>query len=830
MNDPAPNLPGIDGAPHDHLRVVLDGIMGAPTGIAIIAIDEALVVRHFNGVGTRLFGVSPEQVIGRSVTDIHDEIGVDNERFRQALGIAERDGQYRFEQRISTDAGLHHLDSRLLPLRGASGVVSGYLLLARDVTELIMAEDAQRKLIQAVEQSPVSIIITDTHGVIEYVNRRFSQVTGYSAEEVLGRRMNFARSGFTPRETYEDMWGTILAGREWSGELLNRRKNGELYWDHVRIMPVIGTGGDVTHFVSLQEDISRRRRDEETLRLWATVFENSGEGVMVTDHDNRIIHVNRAFTEISGYAADDVIGENPRILGSGRHDEAFFREMWNVLTRTGHWQGEIWDRRRNGEVYPKWMGISAVRDPRGLTTHYVAIFSDISDRKAAQDRIEHLAHHDPLTGLPNRILLSDRFTQGVAHADRTGARIAMLFLDLDRLKTVNDSLGHAVGDKLLQTLVERLLECVRETDTVSRQGGDEFVMLITEVPGPESVADIAQKILAHASREFQVDGLTLSGSFSIGISLYPDDGKDFETLLRKADTAMYHAKDAGRNTYRFFTEQMNVNALDRLLMQNSMRQGLENGEFILHYQPQVDLVSGSVIGVEALLRWNRPGFGLVGPDRFVPVAEESGQIIGLGEWVLREACRQAQAWRNAGLPPMRMAVNISALQLLRGNLLDTVTNALDASGLDPCMLELELTESILIQNVARNLDTVRELKARGIEIAIDDFGTGYSSLAYLKRLAVERIKIDRSFVRDISTDPEDAAIIRAVIQMAQSLQLVALAEGVETHEQLAFLRAAGCGEAQGFLFTHPLPADQIPGYLEAHFRSWAPGQGSASSA
>lgn len=818
MNDPAPNLPGIVGAQHDDLRAVLDGIMGAPTEIAIVAIDNALVVRHFNPTGGHFFAISPEHAIGRSVIDIHDELGVDNERFRHALGVAERDGEYRFEQRIATGEGLRHLDSRLMPLRGTSGELSGYLLLARDVTELVQAEDAQRKLIQAVEQSPVSIIITDTKGVIEYVNRRFSQVTGYSADEVLGQRMNFAKSGSTPRDTYEDMWGTILAGREWSGELLNRRKNGDLYWDYVRIMPVIGPDGSVTHFVSLQEDITRRRQDEETLRLWATVFENSGEGVMITDHENRIIHVNKAFTEISGYGAGEVIGKNPRMLGSGRHGDAFFEDMWNALTRTGHWQGEIWDRRKNGEVYPKWLGISAVRDPSGLPTHYVAIFSDISERKAAQDRIEHLAHHDPLTGLPNRVLLSDRFAQALAHADRTGARIAMLFLDLDRLKTINDSLGHAVGDKLLQTLVGRLLECVRETDTVSRQGGDEFVMLIADVPGPESVADIAQKILAHVGREFQVEGLTLTGSFSIGISLYPDDGEDFETLLRKADTAMYHAKEAGRNTYRFFTEQMNVNALERLLMQNSMRQGLERGEFLLHYQPQIDLASGSVVGVEALLRWNRPGVGLMAPDRFIPVAEESGQIIALGEWVLHEACRQAQAWQGAGLPPMRMAVNISALQLQRGNLLDTVAGALEASGLDPRMLELELTESILIQNVDRNLDTVRELKARGIEIAIDDFGTGYSSLAYLKRLAVDRIKIDRSFVRDISTDPEDAAIVRAVIQMAQSLQLVTLAEGVETREQLDFLRVAGCHEAQGYLFAHPLPADRIAAYLGAHSR------------
>jgi len=924
---------------YDELDALLDAILGAPSGIAIIATDSEFRINRCNVVASNLFGLTTKQLVGRSVPDIHDQIGVDNNRFHRAVSLAIEHGEFRFPQKIRTPAGIHHhLDSRLIPLRGQSGALRGYMLLARDITQLVHAEDSQRKLTRAVDQSPVAIIITDTRGCIEYVNARFTQITGYTAEEAIGQRMNLLRSGKTPPEIYADLWQTITAGKEWNGELYNRRKNGEFYWDSLHVMPVIGADGAVSHFVSLQEDItarkqtelrisesesrfraifensrdgiallkdglnvfvnpacaamfgfdrlddmlgkpvleifapafrdmvhenirrrtanepaptayeargvhrdgseldielrvsaydhqgeryilamirdiSARKRDEEKLRLWATVFENSGEAVMITDPENRIVLVNKAFTEISGYAPAEVLGQNPHIFGSGRHDRAFFEQMWQVLHRDRHWQGEIWDRRKNGEIYPKWLGITAVHDSDGHLTHYVAIFSDISERKAAQDKIEYLAHHDPLTGLPNRLLLYDRFAQAAAHADRTHSKVALLFLDLDQFKTINDSLGHPVGDKLLQILAGRLQECVRETDTISRQGGDEFVIIITDLHDADTVAGISLKILEQVRQSAEIDAHTLNASFSIGISLYPDDGADFDTLLQKSDTAMYHAKDAGRNAYRFFTEQMNVDALERLLIQNRLRRALEQSEFVLHYQPQIDLASGRVVGAEALVRWNNPDLGLVAPSRFIPIAEETGQIVALGEWVLHEACRQAQAWRAAGLPALTMAVNVSALQLQRGNFVETVLGALSASGLEASGLELELTESILIQDVEKTLDTVRRLQSLGIKISIDDFGTGYSSLSYLKRFAIDRIKIDRSFVRDISSDPEDAAIVRAIIQMARSLHLITLAEGAETQEQVDYLRREGCEEVQGFFYSRPLIAGDFATFL-----------------
>lgn len=792
----------------EHEIALLQAILDAPTTIAIVTTDLDYRINHLNGIASQLFNIAPEAALGRSVLDIHDEIGVNNERFARAIDRALEHGEYLFAQRISTASGDHHLESRLVPLRNSFDVLCGYALMARDVTARVLAENQERKLLRAVDQSPVSIIITDTNGIIEYVNTRFTQVTGYEADEVMGQRMGFMRSGQTPRDTYSDLWQSVLAGQEWSGELQNRRKNGELYWDAVRIMPVLDTQHNVTHFVSMHEDISARKATEANLRLWATVFENSAEAVMIADPDNRIISVNRAFSRITGFDPDEVIGKTPNIVVLSGQDTTFLRDQRRKLETEGCWQGEIWDRRKNGEIYPKWFGITAVKDNTGNLAHYVAIFSDISERKAAEAKIEFLAHHDALTGLPNRVLLRDRLEQALAHAERSHSHVALLFLDLDRFKTINDSLGHSVGDKLLSAATGRIAACTRDTDTISRLGGDEFVVVLTELRDAELAVAIAQKIINSMDNPFDIEGHRLTTSFSIGISLYPEDGRDFDTLLKKADTAMYHAKDTGRNIYRFFTEQMNVHALERLMVQNRLRQALQRNEFILHYQPQIDLASGRVFGVEALIRWDNPELGRIGPDRFIPIAEESGQILALGEWVLQAACRQAQTWHEAGLR-LTMAVNISALQMQQPGFVDSVERALATTGFEPGRLELELTESVLIQNAEHTLETARRLKAIGVTISIDDFGTGYSSLSYLKRFAVDRIKIDRTFVRDILTDPEDAAIVRAIIQMARSLNLKTLAEGVETREQLDFLRGERCEEVQGYYYARPLPDEAI---------------------
>lgn len=438
-----------------------------------------------------------------------------------------------------------------------------------------------------------------------------------------------------------------------------------------------------------------------------------------------------------------------------------------------------------------------------------------AEHEASEKKLEFLRQHDTLTGLPNRILLRDRFEQAVAAAARGNSDVAVLVLDVDNFKQINDSLGHALGDQLLVRTVERLQGCIRNTDTISRQGGDEFVILLTGVRDVETIEVIAQNIIEAFAEPFAIDGHMLVASFSIGISIYPDDGTDFDMLFKKADTSLYQAKDAGKNAYRFFTEQMNVDAMEHMQLQGMLRNAINNGEFILHYQPQVDIGSGRIVGAEALLRWQHPTLGLVPPDRFIPLAERSGLIVPIGEWVINEACRQAQAWRETdGLLSMMIAVNLSALQFKRGNIVETVSRALSRSGLPAGLLELELTESILLQDVASVMQTLRDLKGIGIKLSIDDFGTGYSSLSYLKRLAVDKLKIDQSFVQDMVDDADAAAIVMAIIQLGSTLQLTTIAEGVENELQHNLLEAYGCDEIQGYFYARPLPAEELVAYCQ----------------
>jgi diguanylate cyclase (GGDEF)-like protein/PAS domain S-box-containing protein len=554
------------------------------------------------------------------------------------------------------------------------------------------------------------------------------------------------------------------------------------------------------------------KKDEERLRLASIIFDSTTECIMVTDSENRIVTVNPAFTAITGYAADDVIGKDPEILRSDRHDTVFFEKMWESLRDSDRWEGEIWNARKSGEAFPAWMSIVVVRDDNGDPGRCVAVFSDISRRKRDEERISYHANYDSLTDLPNRRLFQDRLRLELAHAAGSGHQAALLYVDLDNFKVVNESLGHAVGDALLVKMAERFKSCLGEGDTLSRIGGDVFVALLSHIHSAEETILIARDLLKTLSKPQVLDGREIVITASIGIALFPGDGDTPGDLIRNAGSAGYHAKERGRNTYQFFTEDMNVRAMERLSMENKLRRALERDELVLHYQPKVELRRGGVVGVEALVRWQSPEEGLVPPDRFIPLAEETGLIVPLGDWVLRQACAQAKKWLDAGLPAMPMAVNMSARQLTRRTLLADIARILEQTGLPPEFLELEITESSLMERIDETAVTLCQLRDMGIHLTADDFGTGYSSLNYLRSFPLDSIKIDQSFVSDIGVASDESGaegLVSAVIGIGQSLDLKVIAEGVENHQQLAFLRQQWCDQIQGFLFSRPVPADDF---------------------
>lgn len=701
-----------------------------------------------------------------------------------------------------------------VPTHDRHGTVTGGLVVNEDITELITMQRALREehdFINVVLDTVGAIVLVmDRDGRIVRFNRACEQVSGYRAEEVIG---TFFWEKLIPPEQIERV--RQIFAQLTTGHFPNQHENHWCTQDDRRRLIVwsntcLADGqGRVHHVIATGIDVTETRTAEAELRLAARVFEHAGEAIMVTDADNRIVKVNPAFTAITGYSAAEVLGETPARFKSGRHDAAFYQAMWRSLSETDAWEGEIWDRRRDGVVYPKWLTISAMRDNQGELRHYVALFTDISERKRSEERIRHLAEHDSLTGLPNRSLLQDRLRQAMARAEREHARLALLFVDLDRFKLVNDSLGHAVGDALLQEVAHRLQSTVRASDTVSRQGGDEFLILLADIEQNEDAGRVAQKMLEVLSEPCHLASHELRITPSIGISLYPDDSVDLETLIKSADIAMYQAKESGRHTYQFYTGDMNQRAAERLSVEIGLRRALEKGEMLLHYQPQIDLASGRIVGLEALLRWRHPEQGLIPPGQFIPIAEDSGLIVPIGEGVLHEACRQSLAWRAAGLPAVPIAVNLSAAQFRKPGLESLLRDILAATGLPPALLELELTERIVMNQEEETVAILGRLHALGVRLSIDDFGTGYSSLSYLKRFPIQKLKVDQSFVRDVANDSNDAAIVRGIVSLAHSLGLGVIAEGVETREQRDFLRELGCEQAQGYYFSRPLPPDEI---------------------
>ncbi|MEW5755388.1 MAG: EAL domain-containing protein [Pseudomonadota bacterium] len=675
---------------------------------------------------------------------------------------------------------------------------------------------SREALAEVLDTVPCGVEEIDTDGIIRYSNRAHHEILGYDYGELPGKHIaDFAPSEEKREELRRDLAHLVQAQPEPTPYvLLNLRKDGRLIlmqvdWNYKR-----DERGNLIGFTSILTDITAKRFAEDQLKQAAAVFENTVEGVMITDDQARIVAVNQAFTEITGYQEEEVLGKNPRLLRSDHHDAAFFDAMWDTLRREGAWRGEIWNRRKNGEVFPVWQAISAIKDDKDQVINYVSVFSDISSLKQAQQRLNYLAQHDPLTGLPNRLLFEDRLSQAIQRAAREQLLAAVMFIDLDRFKNINDSLGHAVGDALLKETAQRLRETIRKEDTVARLGGDEFVIIAEAFHEAADAAQLARKLIEAFAQPFLIKEHELHMTLSIGISLYPRDGDDIASLLKHADIALYRVKQSGRNNFQFYTEEMTYAVLDRIRMESELRRAFDQGELCVYYQPQIDMAEQRLVSVEALLRWRRPNGELIPPERFIPLAEDTGQIIAIGAWVLEQACRQFMAWRAEGFMLMGIAVNVSGLQFQRPDFCETVRRTVEQTGIPPGCLELEITENCIMQPEQQAQATLAELERLGVKVSIDDFGTGYSSLTYLKRLAVDKLKIDRSFVTDIPHDPDSIAIVRAVIALGQVMKLDVIAEGVETWDQHAMLLSQGCQLAQGYYFSQPLPPDELRPLLE----------------
>jgi len=556
-------------------------------------------------------------------------------------------------------------------------------------------------------------------------------------------------------------------------------------------------------------DITERKRAQAQMRKLSSALESTADMVMITNSSGIIEYVNQAFETTTGYSSAEITGKTPRAIKSGKHDRAFYKNLWESILGGNNYQDVLINRKKDGTLYYEEKTITPLKDPEGNITSFVSTGKDISERMRLQERLHYLAHHDELTTLPNRAMFIDRLEQALHHAKRHQRALAVMFLDLDRFKNINDTLGHDLGDALLQDFAQRLCHCLREGDTVARLGGDEFTILLEDMADVSDTTSLAEKILGALSAPFILDSQELFVTTSIGISVYPDDGHDVRTLLKNADTAMYRAKDLGRDNCKFYSAEMSTLTHTRLTLETQLRRALERNEFKLHYQPQIDSTSGAIIGAEALLRWHHPERGLISPADFIPLLEDTGMIIPVGEWVLRTACKQASMWQDSGIPPICMSVNLSTRQLDTPDFAAFVSQALRDTGLGPEYLELEITESMLIQNAEKTIEIMRAIKETGVSFAMDDFGTGYSSLSYLKRFPIKTLKIDRAFVSNMTEDSDDEAIVKTIIAMAHTLNLEVIAEGVETAEQVALLQKHACRLMQGYYYSKPQPADEF---------------------
>lgn len=762
----------------------------------------------------------PDDVESMTINRNLQQVLADDNVQESRMRWRHRDGSWHwFSLRVKVLSRL--ADGRVKQL---IGVIRDVTLQSESTEQLKTSEQRYRLLAENISDV---IWSTDAAFRLNYISPSVKPLLGYEPEEIIRRGFTDIVAG----DGYHRFMGQVL---KYLAPFVHQpldaarlQKDG-FYRDttfdcisaegrkcptELRLSLMWGAQGEFLGLLGIARDITEQRRTENRLRMAATVFENTTGAILVTDPAGYVVQVNDNFSQITGFSADEILDHTPRLLKSTVHDERFYPGILRTLQEQGRWEGEIWPRRKCGEQFPAWAGITAVHDNEGDLVSYVCFFVDISERKASEARIESLAYYDALTGLANRTLFQDRLRTALQLAERRDEWVAVLFLDLDRFKPINDTLGHAAGDAMLKEVARRLRDCVRASDTVARMGGDEFTMLLAGLGNREAALSagihVAEKILAALTPAFNLQEREFFISASIGLALYPQDGLEVSALLKNADTAMYHAKGAGKDTFQFYQADMNARALERLSLEGDLRRALQDNVLTLHYQPQFDCASRRLTGAEVLLRWQHPVHGAISPAVFIPMAEEIGLVGVLGEWVIDRACRQLAEWRDAGHHLPRLAINLSARQFTDGRLAEQVGRVLERYAIDPGSIELELTESVLLQDVAETMQTLAALKALGIEIAVDDFGTGYSSLNYLKDFPIDTLKIDRSFIQAMHAGNRDSRLAKAIVALGRSLQLRVIAEGVETLEQLGLLVGFGCDEVQGFLLGHPVPAETL---------------------
>jgi len=812
----------------ENLRITLNSI-----GDAVIVTDNLGKITRMNPKAINLTGWTETQAIGLDlalVFNIFHAITneVANNPVAEALKTRRVVELANHTVLLSKTGERFHISDSAAPIfrtKNKSEDILGVILVFQDVTRQYQLredlENNQQVLLEEravlrgiINSTPDLIFCKDPEGLYLRCNEAFEHFFDAPESEIKGK----TDYDFVPPEMAEFFRNKDKSMLKTNSPQIN--EEAVIYPDGSEILletlktPLKNAAGNTLGILGISRNITQQRQSEDRLRITGQVFDSSNEGIFVTDLDNNIIEINHAFSKITGYCKDEVIGKSPRLLSSGLQSADFYKQLWQAVNTGGSWSGEILNRRKNGETYHQSLSISTIKNEQGEIQKHIAVMADINESKKAQEHIQFLAQHDVLTGLPNRALLTDRLQQAILTAERNSLHVAILYLDLDRFKFVNDSLGHDTGDALLIEVANRLTTKVREEDTVARTGGDEFTILLLSSDA-QGAAHVAKNLIDSISEPFKINDHELYVTLSVGISLYPENGDNGQTLRQKADTAMYRAKNSGRGQYQFFTEEMQTEMLRRIELENALRFALERNQFALVYQPQVDISTSKIIGCEALIRWKHSEKGYISPVDFIPIAEETGLINTVGDWVLSTATQQLKQWISRGYPDFVMAVNISGVQFSDPKLVTNIENHLKRHDIPAHNLEIEITESIAMKDIELTLKQLNEISTLGVLISLDDFGTGYSSLSYLKKFPINKLKIDQSFIFDMLKDKDSESIVDTVISLAKSLGLESIAEGVETKEHMDSLKSKGCNQIQGYYFSKPIPAEQFIQLLES---------------